>query len=280
MKPAPFELVRPATVDDAVAVLADPAADAKPLAGGQSLVPLLAMRLATPATLVDLNTIGSLTGIDDTADERVRFGAMTRQSTLVRSRRHGLVAHASAWIGHTAIRSRGTIGGSVAHADPSAELPSVAVACDGVIGVAGPDGSRTIAAVDLFESMLETTLRSDEIITEVTLRRPQRWGFAEFARRDGDFALVLAVIAEVADGWRVVLGGVGPTPWRCRDAERLLDDSATDMSGLDEAILDAVADTVETFDDVHASAEYRRAMAAEFTARALADMADREPGDA
>lgn len=272
MKPAPFDYVRPSSVDDAIDALSAAGGDGKVLAGGQSLVPLLSMRLANPATLVDLNDLSALVGVS-VADDRVTFGSMTRQRDLMAQREHPLVAEAVRWIGHAAIRSRGTMGGSLAHADPSAELPAVAVATDAVLRVQGPKGERMIAIDDWFETMLQTTIADDEILVEANLAVPSRWGFAEMARREGDFALVLATVAEVDSEWRVVLGGIDAKPWRCEAAEVVLaqhavDEQANEPERISTMITEAVQDTLHTFDDLHASASYRRAMAAHVAGQA------------
>ena len=273
MKPAPFDYVRPSSVDDAIEALRAAGGEGKVLAGGQSLVPLLSMRLANPTTLVDLNDLSALVGIS-AEDGRVRFGAMTRQSDLMTQEEHPLVAEAVRWIGHAAIRSRGTMGGSLAHADPSAELPAVAVATDAVLRVQGPTGERLIAIDEWFETMLQTSIADDEILIEANLAVPHRWGFAEMARREGDFALVLAAITQVDSEWRVVLGGIDAKPWRCEAAELVLAQHATaapthEPERIMQMVTEAVHDTLQTFDDLHASASYRRAMAAHVAGQAI-----------
>ena len=270
MKPAPFAYHRAVSTADAVAALAGAGGEAKLLAGGQSLVPLLAMRLARPALLVDLGAIPGLAGVVE-QDGRVTVGAMTRHRDLATQSGHPLAAEAAGWIGHAAIRTRGTIGGSLAHADPNAELPAVAVACDGVLHVEGGAGPRTVPAVDLFEGVFQTALRDDEVLTAVDLRTPGRWGFAELTRRHGDFALVLSVVAEIDGSWRVVLGGVASTPVRCAEAEAALDGTVPGAAGAEvaDAAAAAVESGVRTYDDLHAGARYRLAMAAELTRRAV-----------
>lgn len=275
MKPAPFTMVRPASIAEALDALDGSDGETKALAGGQSLVPLLSMRLATPTTLVDLNTLPDLVGVDSTAVGRVRFGAMTRQSALINSPEHGLIAEAAGWIGHSAIRSRGTLGGSVAHADPSAELPCASLACNAAMTLASADGQRYVDADDFFAGPFQTAIADNELLTAVEFDVPVRWGFQEFARRDGDFALVLAIVAELTDGWRVVIGGVGPAPWRCHAAEAALTGGATSTE-----VATAVADTVEPFDDLHAGADYRRALAAHVAGHAATDaLATEHPGE-
>lgn len=282
MKPAPFDYHRATSVADAVEALAGAAADGegegKIIAGGQSLVPLLALRVAQPTVLVDLNGLDGLRTPTPTVDRSsgqpvAGFGAMTTHADLIDQRAHPLVAEAATWIGHTAIRTRGTLGGSLAHADPNAELPAVALACDAALSVAGPAGHRTVAIGDWFEGILQTALADDEVLIEVDLRVPTRWGFAELARRAGDFALVLAAVTELDDGWRVAIGGVGGVPVRCTEAEAALAAAAP----IPEVAEAAVA-ALEPYDDLHASARYRRAMAAEMVSRAVAAARDARPG--
>jgi carbon-monoxide dehydrogenase medium subunit len=262
MKPAPFDYLRPSTVDEAVAALAEAehtGREAKVLAGGQSLVPLLALRMARPDLLVDINRIPGLAGI--TGAEVVTVGALTRHSELARQAEHPLLAEAARWIGHPAIRTRGTAAGSLAHADPSAELPVVALACDALASVVGPDGVREIPAADLFAGPLMSSLEDAELIVSVRFRRPARWGFAEFARRHGDFALVTAVVADSA----IALGGVAATPVRSVGGE-----AALAGGGSVEDVVAAVRAELTPTGDLHASAEYRLALAGELVRRALA----------
>ena len=278
MKPPKFDYHAPRTVDEAVALLGRYGGDAKPLAGGQSLVPLLNFRLARPAALIDLNRIPTLAGIRE-ADGHVVFGAMTRQRAVefspIVARKLPLLAEATRWVGHLPIRSRGTIGGSIAHADPSAEYPTVLAALDGTVIARGRKGERELAAGALFETYLTTTLAPDELLTEVRLpvmRDGAGWAFEEFARRHGDFALVGVAAAVWRDGerWsaRLATAGTGPVPVRLRAAEDII---ACD--GVGETAVDAaaarVAELVQPDSDLHASADYRRNLARVLTARAL-----------
>jgi aerobic carbon-monoxide dehydrogenase medium subunit len=249
VKPAQFEYVRAGDVEEVVTVLADADGAGKILAGGQSLVPLLALRLARPEVLVDVNRIPGLDTMRRT-EHALEVGALVRHRRLAEQVDHPLLAEAARWIGHTAIRARGTAGGSIAHADPSAELPVVAVATDATVTVAGPSGTRAVAAADLFVGPLMTTLADDEMITGLRFPIPSRWGFAEFAARHGDFALVTAVAVELGDEVHIALGGVGPVPLRVADAE--------------------AAEAIEPTGDLHGSAAFRRAIAAEMVRRALA----------
>ena len=279
MKPAPFEMHLPTSVSEVVALLDEHGDLAKPIAGGQSLVPMMSLRLASFEHLIDLNGVSELNQVSVSGDS-LRIGAMVRQSTaehdpqIVKSA--PLVAKAIPHIGHFQIRNRGTVGGSIAHADPSSELPAVALALDATIEAVGPNGSREIAAKDFFVSTWETSLIDGEILTGV--RFPiwsGKCGFVveEVARRHGDFALVGVAAAVQVDGSKVTkaasaLFGVGGTPVRASEAEQAL------IAGGISADLDAVGKLAATnlapSDDVHASGEYRKSVAATIVARAIA----------
>lgn len=279
MKPPPFDYHAPTTLEEALELLARYGGEAKVLAGGQSLMPLLNFRLTRPAALVDLNRIAGLAYIRE-ADGFLYLGAMTRQraielSPLVRQRTP-LLAEATRWVGHLPIRTRGTIGGSLAHADPAAEYPAVLTALDGVVVVRGPRGERLLGASELFQSYLTTSLAPDEILTEVRLpviSSGAGVAFEEFARRHGDFAIVGIAAVVVAEGEdcrqaRLAAAGVGPTPIRLRAAEEVLE-----RQGLSDAAIAAAAarasELVEPDSDLHASADYRRHLTRVLTARAL-----------
>lgn len=279
MKPPRFDYHAPATVDEAVSLLARYGGDAKPLAGGQSLMPLLNFRLTRPAALVDLNRIDALAYIRET-DGRVALGAMTRQRTIefspVVGRRLPLLREATRWVGHLPIRSRGTIGGSLAHADPSAEYPAVLTALEGEVVARGPRGERVLRADALFETYLTTRLEPDELLVEVRLpAMPEGAGYAfeEFARRHGDFAIVGVAAVVVLDGQRCVrarlaTAGAGAVPLRLRAAEEALErDGVGD--GVIEAAARRAAESVHPDSDLHASADYRRHLTGVLTARAL-----------
>ncbi|GLZ47814.1 carbon monoxide dehydrogenase [Actinomycetospora sp. NBRC 106375] len=271
MKCPPFSYHRATDVADAVAALGAADGEGKILAGGQSLVPLLALRLARPAVLVDVNRVPGLDGLV-VRDGVLHAGALVRHLHLAGQDHHPLAAEAARWIGHTAIRSRGTLAGSLAHADPSAELPAVLRACDGAVHVAGPGGTRRLGADELFVGALQSSLAETEMITGVELPVPDAWGFAEFARRHGDFAIVSVAAARFGDRLRVVVGGVAGVP-------HLVDpgDLATCDGGLSAdrvAILAAAAaDDVDPPSDLHGSAGYRRALTEQMTARALTQLA-------
>jgi len=278
VKPAPFEYVAPRTLDEAVAALSAGGSDAKVLAGGQSLIPLLNFRLARPTLLVDLNHVGELTYVR-ARDRGIAIGAMTRQVNIERdaglARSHPLLSEAIGWVGHPAIRSRGTFGGSLAHADPAAELPAVAVCLGAQLRIVGPRGGRSVAAEDFFRGYLSTALDDDEILTEAWLppllpNTGQAW--LEFARRHGDFALVgVAASISVRDASvhaaRIVLTGVGGCPVRAREAETLLVGGS--IGDRARAAADAARSVIEPDADIHASKEYRAHLAAVLTEQAI-----------
>ena len=280
MKLPQFDYARPDTLADAVALLAAHAGAAKPLAGGQSLVPLLAFRLAAPKLLVDL---GRLPGLDriDVGDGGVRLGAMVRWRAIEDDARlagaHPLLAAAIAHVAHYPIRNRGTVGGSLAHADPAAEMPGIAVTCDATIGVVGAGGQRSIDAAAFFLGPLTTALAPDELIVEVGLPpwpRARRWAFEEFARRRGDFALAGVALYYDEDESRracnahIGVIGAGPAPRRIAAAEAELNGRQVDDKAIAAAAAAAQA-AVDPADDLHASAAYRKALVATLIERAL-----------
>jgi aerobic carbon-monoxide dehydrogenase medium subunit len=287
MKPPKFDYHAPPTLDEALALLVRYDGDAKVLAGGQSLVPLLNFRLARPAALIDLNRIKSLAYIRED-DGRLRFGAMTRQRAIefspIVARRLPLLREATRWVGHLPIRSRGTIGGSIAHADPSAEYPAVLTALDGEVVVRGPKGERSVMPAALFETYLTTTLAPDEILTEVRLpAMPEGagWAFEEFARRHGDFAIVgVAAAVWRAAGRltvRLATAGAGATPRRLRASEEIVERDGVGSAAITEAAQRA-SELVEPDSDIHASADYRRHLVGVLTERALTRAAERARG--
>jgi len=279
MKLPPFEYACPASVAEAVALLASRPGEAKPIAGGQSLVPMLAFRLAAPALLVDLRKLADLRKIAIGADG-VRLGATVRwrdiQDEAALGTAHPLLKAAIAHVAHYQVRNRGTVGGSLAHADPAAEMPGIAVTCEAEIAVAGPSGARNIRATDFFLGPLTTALALDEIIVEVRLPAwpaRRRWGFHEFARRRGDFAMAgAAVFYDEADGKaanaHVGVIGVGDRPQRLAAVEAVLNGQPVDAATIARAEQAASA-TVEPQDDIHASAAYRRALVGTMVERAL-----------
>jgi carbon-monoxide dehydrogenase medium subunit len=281
MKAPPFEYVRPTRLQDAIGFLAEHGADAKVLAGGQSLVPMLAFRMASPRFLVDIGCIPGLNRITIDNDG-IRLGALVRWRDIERSvelqRAHPLLVEAIRHVAHYQIRNRGTVGGSLAHADPAAEMPGIAVTCEAQIVIAGPRGQRTVPAAELFAGALSTTLEPDELITEVRLppwRHNRRWAFEEFARRRGDFALAgVALFYDAGENGRatnVHVGaiGVSDTPLRLAAAESAIMDKAVTETTIREAGI-AAAEAVNPHDDIHAPGEYRRALLGVLTERALA----------
>ena len=288
MKPAPFRYVAPRSVDETLALLAEHGADGKILAGGQSLVPLLNMRLARPQVIVDINRVKSLAYIRRRGD-LVHIGALTRQAAVEASavvRRYvPLLGEAIRFVGHPQIRSRGTVGGSIAHADPSAELPAVLAALGGQVVVRGPSGERVLSAGEFFTGYLTTALDSAELLAEV--RFPVAGGrtghaFLEVARRHGDFALVgVAAVIQRADGKigaaRLTFTGVGPGPVRATEAEALLSGSGPGRPFAEAAR--AAAAGLDPDGDIHASAQYRREVASTLARRAL-DLAWQRSGGA
>jgi CO/xanthine dehydrogenase FAD-binding subunit len=244
LKPPPFQYVAPRSLDAALGALDE---DAKALAGGQSLVPLLNFRLARPGRLVDLNGVGELAYVRR-SEGTLRIGALTRQSTIERSRlvarEWPLLAQAVGHVAHPAIRNRGTVGGSVAHADPSAELPVALTALRARFHLRSAGGARVVDAADFFEAPLMTVLEPDELLVEIevdALPDGARTAFAEHARTHGDFAIAgAAVVRAGREHASIALLGAGPTPQRATEAETALRDgaSATEAAGLAGALLD------------------------------------------
>ena len=281
MKPAPFEYHAPESVADAVGLLAEHADEAKVLAGGQSLVPMLALRLTRFEHIVDLNRVSELAGITR-VNGTLRVGAMTRQRTAERDpavpTAVPLLAAALPFIGHTQIRNRGTIGGSIAHADPASELPAVALALGAELEIASPSATRRVPASEFFEGTWTTCLSDDELLIAVHFPVWEgRCGFAfdEVARRSGDFALAgVAAAVEVDDDGnvrRVALGllGMGGTPLRALAAETASVGRAPNAADLDEIAALAVDDLAPP-DDVHGSSAYRKRIGAHLVRRTLA----------
>jgi len=279
MKPAAFDYVVADSIDMAVASLADAGDDAKIIAGGQSLVPMLNFRLLKPSVLIDINRITGLSFIEDTA-RAIRVGALTRHFQLETSpliaRHLPVLAHAMTHVAHLAIRNRGTIGGSLSHADPAAELPMMAVLLDAELHIASASGKRKVSAHDFFLGALNVDLGPGDIVTEIEFPKlPEKagWGFEEVARRSGDFALAAAATTLTASGGeiaqaRIALTGVGPKALRVADAEALLVGRAPDPKLIARAI-DAVRTVIAPETDLHASADYRRHLAGVLTGRAL-----------
>ncbi|HEY6209521.1 MAG TPA: xanthine dehydrogenase family protein subunit M [Gemmatimonadales bacterium] len=287
MKPAPFEYHRPGTLDEALVLMAARAGEARPLAGGQSLIPAMNFRLARPAALVDLNRVAELAYVRP-ADGGLRIGAMARQRAVERSpvvqRVTPLLAEAMPFIAHLQIRNRGTVGGSLAHADPAAELPAVMLALDARLEARSSSGARTIAATAFFTGLFGTALAPDELLVEIALPPlPPASGtaFVEVARRHGDYALAGAAVVVTLDGRgrcrdaRMALLSVGAGPVLATEAMKV----CVGESPSDE-MLRAAGETAATRDvdppsDIHASAAYRRRLVAVLTRRALARAVER-----
>ena len=280
MKPAAFDYFCPASVAEAVALLAEHGGDAKLLAGGQSLVPLMNFRMLRPGVLVDINRLSELEFIAD-HNGGLRIGALTRHhsietSPLVRERQP-VLGDAMAYVAHLAIRNRGTIGGSLAHADPAAELPMIALLLDAEIGTRSSAGDRRHAARDFFRGPLATALADDEIVTEIDLAAlPPHTGcaFEEVALRHGDFAIAAAAATVSLSAGNIVearlaVTGVGETPLRLREIEAALVGQPFSPQ-LAEAAARQSRDLVQPNTDLHASAQYRRHLVGVLTERVLA----------
>src|SRR5947199_915581 len=288
MKMPPFEYACPTTLSEAVALLASRDGDAKALAGGQSLVPMLAFRLAQPALLVDLRKLPDLRQIK-ISNDGVALGAMTRWRDIEDDTRlrtaHPLLVAAVAHVAHYQIRNRGTVGGSIAHADPAAEMPGIALTCEAEIVAMGKAGPRTIKAADFFQGALTTALNADEIIVEIRLPAwpaGRRWGFQEFARRRGDFALAAAALfydmdaSGKAANAHVGVVGVADRPLRLPSVEAVLNGATIDAATSAKAEAATTA-AVDPDSDIHASGAYRKALVGTMVERALEMAAEQAP---
>lgn len=285
MKLPPFDYAAPATLDDALALLAGHSDGARPIAGGQSLIPVLAFRLAQPTLLVDLRRIPGLNRID-VAIDGTRLGATVRWCDIENDARlaaaHPLLVAAIAHVAHYPIRNRGTVGGSLAHADAAAELPGIAVTCDADIVVAGRTGPRTVKAADFFVGPLMTVLEPDELIVEMRLPpwpAGRRWAFEEFARQRGAFALAgIALYYDdrggIARDAHIGVFGASTAVHRIPEAEALLNGHAVDDATI-VAVAQAAAREIDAYDDTEACADYRRALVGTLVERALARAAAR-----
>jgi CO/xanthine dehydrogenase FAD-binding subunit len=289
MKPAAFDYVVAESIDAAVAALAAADGEAKILAGGQSLVPMLNFRLLRPAILVDINRIPDLAFIEARAED-IAIGALTRHYRLetspVMAAHLPVVAEAMRHVAHLAIRNRGTIGGSLSHADPAAELPMLALLLDATLQVASSAGLRTIAAQDFFLGPLTVDLAGDEMVTRITIPKlppATGWGFVEVARRSGDFALAAAAATiTLRDGTiaeaRIAMTGIDETAKRASEAEALLNGQTLTPDLIDAAIA-AVRAAVNPPTDLHASSDYRRHLIGVLVGRSLADAWRRAGGE-
>ena len=289
MKPPPVKYQRAGGREEAIALLSEHGYDAKVLAGGQSLMPLMSYRLVQPGVLIDLNPATDLDHLGEDNGHLV-IGSMTRQRTVENSAlvRENLpvLAEALRHVGHVTIRNRGTIGGSIAHADPAAELPVALLALDGEVVAEGAGGARTIGAAELFLGPMTTALEPTEILTSVRIPRPAAGtgaSIVELARRHGDFAIVIAMAVIHLDGdgrcdaARIALGGVEAAPARLRDAESGLLGAEPSDDAIGTAA-EAAAGAVDPVGDIHASESYRRDMTRVFVKRALAQAVERAKG--
>ena len=292
MKPAPFVHHAPRTVGEAVAVLEQVGHDGKVLAGGQSLVPILNMRLASPAHLVDINGVGDL---DDIAvgDDAVRVGALVRHAALARSDEAyaalPLLRQATLNVAHPAIRNRGTTVGSIAHADPAGEMPAVLALCDGVVEAVSATGTREVGWQEFFAGPLETTLRPEELAVAVRFARMPagtRTGFRESARRHGDYALVGVAVAVTVVGGGVTHARASfvsvtdvPSVLDLGGAVRGVEPGSRAWAAAVDTAAAAVRDHVQPESDIHATSDYRRMLVGELTRRALHESTPAAEGD-
>src|ERR1700730_15576299 len=280
MKPATFRYVRPSSLEEAMSALRQHGGDAKILAGGQSLMPLLNFRMLRPAALIDINRIPGLDYVTETDDGGIRIGSLTRHYTLETSPairgRFPIMQTAVTHVAHLAIRNRGTIGGSLSHADPAAELPMMAVLLDAQLTIRAADRTRTLAGGEFFLGPLTTALAEDEIVTEISLPRLDPltgWGFEEFALRPGDFAFAaVGTLIKLRDTKaveaRIALMGVDETPVRAVEAETMLIGESY-REDLIRAAAESARAAVNPHSDLRASADYRRHLVAALTERAL-----------
>ena len=288
MKPAPFDYVAPASLQEALAALAEHGAEAKLLAGGQSLIPVMNFRLAQPALIIDLNRVPGLDGIEAAPDGSLRLGALCRHTTVERDSRVAdrapLLHEAVPFIAHPQIRNRGTVGGSLAHADPAAELPAVAVAARARFKLLSAAGERWLAAPEFFTGLFATALKPDEILVEIELPPSPPaagWCFQEIARRHGDYAQVgvAAMVSLDTDQScreaRLVYLSVGDGPIEAHQAAELLVGEVLSEELLESASAHASSAEIEPTDDIHASADFKRHLARVLSQRALRKAAER-----
>jgi carbon-monoxide dehydrogenase medium subunit len=272
MIPAKFDYVRPGSLDEAVSALAGGGDDAKVIAGGQSLLPLLRLRLAYPELLVDVGGLDELRGVTDAGDSLV-IGARTTHHQLVRdpliTEHCGLLAQAAATVADPAVRHRGTLGGSLAHAAPEGDLPAALLALDGELVVRGPNGERTIAAKDFFVGTFTTALGPQEVLTEVRVPATDgaRWSYRKFHPRAQDWAIVGVAALAANGGAHVALMSMGPTPLRASGVEAALAGGADAATAAGNAL-----EGTAPVDDAFASAEYRRHLATVLVRRALEEI--------
>jgi carbon-monoxide dehydrogenase medium subunit/2-furoyl-CoA dehydrogenase FAD binding subunit len=289
MKPCAFEYFNPQSVQEAIELLDRYGDEAKIIAGGQSLVPMMNFRLARPEILIDITGIKELDYVKTEGDELV-IGALTRERDIEQSplvvEKWPILSKAISFIGHSAIRNRGTIGGSLVHADPSAEIPTSLCALNGNVKVVGPSGEKILEPEEFFMTYLTTSLEPSDLLVEVRIPAlPEKtgWSFGELSRRSGDFAIVAVGIllftetAGVCREARISMGGVAPTPVRAEEAEALLAGQKITEKLIAEAAQQAAEET-DTEPDYHASAEYRMDMARVFVKRGLQEACNRVNG--
>ncbi len=280
MKPAPFTYFAPKNLDETLSLLEKYNGEAKVLAGGQSLVPLMNFRLLRPSYLLDINGLKDLSGLE-VADGRLFLGAMVRQGEIEHSpeveRQLPILTEAIRYVAHPAIRNRGTIGGSLVHADPAAELPMVALALDAELQLKSRTGNRSLKIDEFYLGYLTTSIGPNELLIKVSFAIPTAgtgWSFFEYARRHGDFAIVAVAVLLTLDGAgktsfvRIALGGVGPAPTRSQAAEQLLMGKKPSETLFREAAAAAAAE-IDPENDIHASASYRRQLSEVYVRRAL-----------
>ncbi|MGB3488742.1 MAG: xanthine dehydrogenase family protein subunit M [Xanthobacteraceae bacterium] len=285
MKPPPFDYFAADCIEAAIQALADAGGDGKIIAGGQSLMPMLNFRLLRPSILIDINRIPDLAYVRDDGDE-IRIGPLTRHRVLETSdliaKQFPVLHEAMGYVAHLAIRNRGTIGGSLSHADPAAELPMMSLLLDARLEVQSNAGRRTIEARDFFLGALTTALEDGDMLVEVRLPKLQEgtgWAFEEVARRSGDFALASVAVITGSDGDRVSdirigMMGVGETPMRATEAENILIGQRYSEAVVAAAV-DAIRAAVEPNTDLHASADYRRHLVGILAQQALGKAWDR-----
>jgi carbon-monoxide dehydrogenase medium subunit len=267
--PAPFEYVRAGSADEAIAALTEHGDEAKLLAGGMSLLPLMKLRLSTPTVLIDVGRVADLSYIRDAGDY-IAIGALTRHRDLETSEllasECGVLRGVAAEVGDNQVRHRGTLGGSVAHGDPASDLPAALLAIDATFVARGPAGERDVAATDFFQGFLETALAPDELLTEVRVPKvgPGSWSYQKFNRRAQDWAIVGAVAARTGGATRVALVNMGPTPLRAERVEAALAEGSTP-----EAAAAHAAEGTDPPGDLNASVEYREHLARVLVRRAL-----------
>ncbi len=279
MIPSAFEYIRPTSVDEALAALTEHGDEAKVLAGGHSLLPMMKLRLASPGVLIDIARIPELSYIrfDEEDGDTIRIGAATRHADLISSTMLGdrapLLSYVASLVGDRQIRHRGTIGGSLVHADPAADLPTAVLGLGVTLVIAGPSGRREVAVDDFFTGFFESAVGPDELLVEVRVPAAagsSGWGYEKFTRRANDWAIVAVAAVLHPSGTRVALANMGPTPLRARATEAAL------AAGSDPAAAAvAAADGTEPTADMHATRDYRRHLARVLTRRALETAASR-----